>query len=330
MKISLKNIIVPTIPLAVFSVGCCVVLWMSAFIGARYATISSESTTASQALQFFFLPNTLLSNIISAGFTLLNAFLLAQLNNRFTIIRTRTFLPILIFMLLMSSWNETHLMNGSHFALTLFIFSLFYFLNMYRDTKAVEQAFMGSFLISAASLIITPLIFLIPVCWLGFILVQSFSLRTLLASLFGALAPWILYISVIFYFQPDIDLVQFFTTEFGYEFSLPILSASNIIYTSALIVILLISLGGMYSNFHNETIRTRTKLNFILFLLIAVSVITALHISQFAVFLPIIAFGYSLLISNSFTLRLNNFNGILFIIFCLLNLAFVISKYIFY
>jgi len=307
-----------------------VALWMSAFLGARYATQPTESSTATQVLQFFFLPNTLLSNIISAGFTLLNAFLLAQLNNRFTIIRTRTFLPILIFMLLMSTWNETHLVNGSHFALTLFIFSLFFFLNMYRDTKAVEQAFMGSFLICAGSLIITPLIYLIPVCWLGFMLVQSFSLRTLLASLFGALSPWIIYIAGVFYFQPDVDIRQFLISQFGYEFSLPILSIPIIIYTSALILILLISLGGMYSNFHNETIRTRTNLNFILFLLIAVSIITILHVNQFAVFLPVIAFSYSMLVSNSFTLRLNNFNGILFIVFCLLNLVFVISKYIFY
>jgi len=330
MKVSLKNIIVPSIPLAVFSVGGCVVLWMSAYFGARFATPPSENTIIAETLQLFLLPNTLLSNIISAGFTLLNAYLLAHLNNRFTIIRTRSFLPTFIFLLLMSTWNETHLVNGSHLALTLFIFSLFFFLNMYRDTKAVEQAFMGSFLLSTGSLIITHLILLIPVFWLGFIMIQSFSPRTLLASLFGALIPWTIYLSGVFYFQPDADLLQLFITKFSFVVSLPVLTLPNIIYIAALILILLISLVSMYSNFHNETIQTRTKLNYILLTLIAVSIITVFQIKQFPVFLPIIAFGYSLLVSHAFTLRQNNLYGILFYVLCLLNIAFVISKYIFY
>jgi hypothetical protein len=157
----------------------------------------------------------------------------------------------------------------------------------------------------------------------------SFSLRTLFASLFGALTPWIFYLSGVFYFQPDADLLQLFIAKFGLEISLPILSLPNIIYTAALILILLINIVGMYSNFHNETIHTRTKLNFILLLFIAISIITAFHINQFAVFLPIIAFGYSILVSHAFTLKLTNFYGILFYILFLLNVAFVISKYIF-
>ena len=146
-------------------------------------------------LNHLFCQNTFTSNIISLSFTLLNAFLISQINTRFTIIRSRTFLPIIVFVLLMSSWNETHITNDSHIVLTLIIFALFFLFSTSRNRKASEYSFMGSLFISVSSILINPLVFLIPVCWIGLILFQSFSLRTLLASIFGAVTPWLLFLS---------------------------------------------------------------------------------------------------------------------------------------
>ena len=155
----------PSIPLAILLVlmGCA--LWMSSFVGSRIITPTTENSPFVESLQWLLIPNSLLSNLVGIAFTLLNALLLGQINNRFTIIRSRTFLPVFIFIMLMGSWNETHLVNGSHLALTLFLFVLFYIFGVFRDKKASEQAFMGSFLLACSSIIINPLIFLIPVCF---------------------------------------------------------------------------------------------------------------------------------------------------------------------
>ena len=151
MRISLKNIIIPSIPLAILLVlmGCA--LWMSSFVGSRIITPTTENSPFVESLQWLLIPNSLLSNLVGIAFTLLNALLLGQINNRFTIIRSRTFLPVFIFIMLMGSWNETHLVNGSHLALTLFLFVLFYIFGVFRDKKASEQAFMGSFLLACSS-----------------------------------------------------------------------------------------------------------------------------------------------------------------------------------
>jgi hypothetical protein len=69
-------------------------------------------------------------------------------------------------------------------------------------------------------------------------------------------------------------------------------------------------------------------LNFLVFLLVSLIIFSIIFQHQFRSFLPIIALVYALLFSHPLTLKQSNFYGILFTIFCVLNIAFVISKYI--
>lgn len=328
MKVSLKNIIVPSIPLAVLMVIGCILLWFSAYWGGRNSSLTAQSITLANNIPSTINSNLLLSNIVNIAFTLLNAFLLAQINNRFTIIRTRTFLPVVVFLFLMSTWNETHISIGSNFALTIIIFALFYFFGMTKDRKASEEAFMGSFLVSLSSLIINPIIFLLPVCWIGFMMFQSFSLRTFLASLLGAIAPWILLISGEYLFFNQVEWTHIFNVSPNFIFNISTVSLPILIYSGALIAIIIISIFGMFSLSNGDAIQTRNKLNFLLVLLISTFVLAVLFQQQFSLFLPLIAMVYALILSHPFTLRQNNFYGISFAIFSVFNIAYVISKYI--
>jgi len=327
MRVSLKNLVIPSIPLAVFLVVSCFVIWMTAYVGGRFSTYTTLNTSLVDSLQSVFLLNSLISNLVCISLTLLNAFMLAQINNRFTIIRTRTFLPIFIFLILISTWNQTHVMIGSMIGLTLFIFALFNFFTMSRDRKASEQAFMGSLMISAGSLLVNPLIFLIPVCWIGFMMFQSFSFRTFLASIFGVLIPWIIYLSVQYSLVPDFDITKHINIYLNIDYTFSTYALSEIIYAVAIGIIMLISIIGMYSITNSDAINTRNKLNFLFLLLLSVIVLALLFRNQFASFLPFIALIYSILISHPLTLKQNNFYGILFVVFCLFNIVFVISKY---
>ncbi|MFA6582573.1 MAG: DUF6427 family protein, partial [Paludibacter sp.] len=249
-------------------------------------------------------------------------------NNRFTLIRSRTFLPIFIFVLLLGVWNETHLVNGSHLALTIFIIALFFTFNMFHNRNASEEAFMGSFLISVSSLFINPLIFLIPVFWIGFIMLQSFSLRTLIASLLGTVTPWILTFSGQYLIYSKIDFASVFSIQMNLDFNLYTFTLVNSIYIASMAIILIICLAGMFSNYSRDAIHTRNKLNFIFLLLIAILILSIIFENQFSSFLPIIALLFSFLISHPFTLKQNNFFSIVFIIFCVLNISFVLIKFI--
>ena len=328
MRVTLKNFIIPSIPLAVFLVGSCSVLWMSSYFGSHLMSSSNQVSSGVISFRSLFLPNILLENIICLALTLLNAFLIAQINNRFTVIRTRTFLPILIFLILMATWNQTHIAVSSHLAVTLFIFAIFYFFSMSRDRKASEQAFMGTFLISISSILINQLAFLIPVCWIGFIIFQSFSLRTFLASVFGALTPWILFLSASYLINPDVNFNQFFILNLNFQSNFSAFSIAEMVYSAGISVIMIISILGMNSISNSDAIITRNILNFLIFLLISLTVLSFIFQNQFILFLPFIAMIYAMLISHPLTLKQSNFYGILFVVFCILNLAFIISKYI--
>jgi len=228
----------------------------------------------------------------------------------------------------MSSWNETHIVSGSQPALTLFIISLFFLLSMFHDQKASEEAFMGSFLISVSSLLINPLIFIIPVFWIGFIMLRCFSLRTFLASILGTIVPWILYVAVQYIIYPDIDYLKLFNLNVSFNFDLYTYSLPGLIYLASLVIIMLICLAGMFSIYSRDAIHTRKKLNLLLLLLITFSILSVVFENQVASFLPFIALLYSFIASHPFTLKQNDFYGILFIIFCALNIAYIVSKYI--
>lgn len=328
MKISLKKIIVPSIPLAVLLViGCCS-LWIADFFANPESISYNPNSNLTHVFQNFIQPNNYISNIISILVTLLNTLLLAQINNRFTIIRTRTFLPIITFLLLMSTWSVTHIANGSHIALTLFILSLFYFFSMSRDKKSSEQAFMGSILISISSIVFNPFVFFIPIFWIGFMMFQSLSLRTFLASILGTLTPWIIYLSTRYFFSPDYDFSQAFYIPIpNFDLNLSTFTLPVIVYAGATTLTIIIGIIGIYSLTRGDAIQTRNKLNFLVFLLITLFILSIVFKNQFVAFLPIIALVYAILISHPLSLKQNNFYGILFLVFCIINIAFVISKY---
>lgn len=328
MAVSLKNIIVPSIPLAVLLVVGCVSLWLADYSGTLFNLIPVQKATTPEISQSFYIQSPVIRTEICLAITLLNAFLIAQINNRFTIIRTRTFLPIVVFLILMGVWSQTHLIISSNLALTLFILALFNFFSMTRDKKSSEQAFLGSFLISLSSLFIHEYIYLIPVCWVEFIIFQSFSLRTFLASVFGVLAPWVIYISVSYYFDSTVDLSKIFNFNINFNFNYSTLNLSEYIYSGAIGLIMIISIFGIFSISNSDAIHTRNKLNFLLLLLFSFSILCVIFSQQKLFFLPFIAFSFSLLFSHPLTLKQVGFYGILFLVFCALNFSFVISKYI--
>lgn len=328
MKIRITQIITPSIPLAILLVVTCFLLWISAYFGAYDATLTTSQTIAIKYIQTL-LPNTLLSNLICFGFSLLNAFLLTQLNNKFTFIRTRTFLPILIFLLLISSWHETHITYGSHLSLTLIIISFFYLFDMYRNNMAVEQAFMATFFISISSIIINPFIFLIPTFWIGFMQLKSFSFKTFTASLFGALTPWIFYFSIAYYIQPSLQVFDFIHQNTISPIDVNAYQLNNLIYIGALTILVIVALVGMFSIYNRDAIHTRNKLSFLFLLLITVCIIALVFQSQIESFFPLIALCIAILTAHSFTLKQNNFFGILFIVFVIINIGYIISNYIY-
>jgi hypothetical protein len=165
--------------------------------------------------------------------------------------------------------------------------------------------------------------------WIGFIKFNSLSLRTFLASILGMLVPWLFFFFISFYFCTDyVWLTDVFG---GFEFNVLFYqqALNEIIYQSALLVVLLMCLTGLYSNLQSDSIRTRANIMFLSVFFFGVLTIFLVFGQYYTLLSPLMAFGLVFLLSHPFSLRRGNFYSILFIVFIVVNIAFVISNILF-
>lgn len=327
MRVTLKKIITPSLSLSTLLIVASIALWLVVFSTTVVDSPVALGSPLSKAVESI-LPAGLLTSITSLLLTLLNAFLIAQLNNRFTIIRNRTFIPVFVFLMLMSVAGQTHQLPGAHFALTLLLIALFVFFNMFRDKQASEQAFLGSLLIATGSLFIEPILLFLAVCWMGMIRFGSFSLRTFLASVFGGLVPWIFYFTIRYYFEPDLLWINTLFTGFETGFTLFERPVNELIYLACMTLIIITGLVGLYSNLHGDSIQSRAKLNFLTIILIFSFAFSIVFVNCYAIFIPFTLMAYAVLIAHPLTLKPNGFYAILFIVLVIINLAYLASNLI--
>ncbi len=327
MRVTLKKIITPSLSLSTLLIVASIALWLVVFSTTVVNSPVELGSPLSKAVESI-LPAGLLTSITSLLLTLLNAFLIAQLNNRFTIIRNRTFIPVFVFLMLMSVAGQTHQLPGAHFALTLMLIALFVFFNMFRDKQASEQAFLGSLLIATGSLFIEPILLFLAVCWMGMIRFGSFSLRTFLASVFGGLVPWIFYFTIRYYFEPDLLWINTLFTGFETGFTLFGRPVNELIYLTCMTLIIITGLVGLYSNLHGDSIQSRAKLNFLTIILIFSFAFSIVFVNCYAIFIPFTLMAYAVLIAHPLTLKPNGFYAILFIVLVIINLAYLASNLI--
>ena len=327
MRVTLKKIITPSLSLSTLLIVASIALWLVVFSTTVVNSPVELGSPLSKAVENI-LPAGLLTSITSLLLTLLNAFLIAQLNNRFTIIRNRTFIPVFVFLMLMSVAGQTHQLPGAHFALTLLLIALFVFFNMFRDKQASEQAFLGSLLIATGSLFIEPILLFLAVCWMGMIRFGSFSLRTFLASVFGGLVPWIFYFTIRYYFEPDLLWINTLFTGFETGFTLFGRPVNELIYLTCMTLIIITGLVGLYSNLHGDSIQSRAKLNFLTIILIFSFAFSIVFVNCYAIFIPFTLMAYAVLIAHPLTLKPNGFYAILFIVLVIINLAYLASNLI--
>lgn len=327
MRITLKKIITPSLSLSTLLIMASIALWLVVFSTTVIDSPVELGSPLSKAVESI-LPAGLLTSITSLLLTLLNAFLIAQLNNRFTIIRNRTFIPVFVFLMLMSVAGQTHQLPGAHFALTLLLIALFVFFNMFRDKQASEQAFLGSLLIATGSLFIEPILLFLAVCWMGMIRFGSFSLRTFLASVFGGLVPWIFYFTIRYYFEADLLWINTLFTGFETGFTLFERPVNELIYLACMTLIIITGLVGLYSNLHGDSIQSRAKLNFLTIILIFSFAFSIVFVNCYAIFIPFTLMAYAVLIAHPLTLKPNGFYAILFIVLVIINLAYLASNLI--
>lgn len=314
-------------PFSILLILGTILIWLLAYrFKVAEANAGIESGTSETILRIFH--SKFILSLVSLLITLFNAFLIVQINNRFTIIRTRSFIPVFIFLTVMSVVTNVHQLPGSHLALTFLLAALFVFFDMFRNRLASEQAFLGSLLVSTGSLFIAPVILFLPVCWIGFAQFKSLSIRTFLASVIGGLVPWIFYFSTRLYIETDYQWINFLAADFQTGFNLSELPLIELIYLALMSAYITTGLVGLFSNLHGDSLQSRAYLNFLVMLLMFSFLFSIVFINEYLAFIPFVVMLFSFLLAHPFTLKPNGFYAILFYLLVTTNFIYLIFSLI--
>lgn len=259
--------------------------------------------------------------------TVLNLLLIALLNNRFSIIRERSFLPVFFYALFITSWKESHFLICSHLAVSVFLISLMLFMGMYKNRTAVIPAFWGTLFISLSGILNPAYLFLIPLAWIGFVPLKCFSTRIFLASLTGMLLPWIFYFSYQLYAGNEIVIFNALFEVFQPGFFLNALTIYEQIYILALVLIVVISLFGIYTNLLSESVQNRKNINVLVFMLVFLIALVFIFPKHAPAFLPLIASLIAMLLAHPFTLQKTRFYTFLFFIVIAIHIGYMYINY---
>lgn len=318
---TIQQFIKPGVPLAVLLVLFYLVSWGLNFIFIR--DVQHYPAASIRLLE----PNNLLLIISIFLITILNLLLITFINNKFSIIRERSFLPAFFYAFFITSWKESHFLICSHLAVSLFLVSLILFMGMYKNRVAVIPAFWGTLFISLSGILNPVYLFLIPLVWIGFVQLKCFSIRVLLASLMGMLIPWIFYLSYQLFAGNKIVIFSTFSEEFQPGFLLNAITIYEQIYIIALILILIIGLFGIYTNLLSDSIQNRKNINVLVLMLVFLIILALIFPKHALALLPLIASFMAMLLAHPFTLQKSKFYTILFFIFIAIHVGYMYINY---
>jgi hypothetical protein len=100
------------------------------------------------------------------------------------------------------------------------------------------------------------------------------------------------------------------------------------IYIAFVVISIIITLAGVFTNRLNDSIQTRKNINLIVLYLTFLVLLVLSFAKHTLAFLPFIAFCIAMLFAHPFSLNKSKFYPLFFIVFCLVNIAYMIFNYL--
>jgi len=175
-----------------------VMLWIPGFLsqetGAFYFPV--QPMPFYRAVADILAENVLLTRILAFLFLLFQSFLMVRLNVKFILIRQRTFLPALIFILLCSFYFP-HLQFSEYLFGSLgMLLILDLILGSYKQEPDSWKFFEAGLVLGVTTLFYARMIYFIPFIWIAQIILRPFSWREWILPLAGIFVPAFILVSV--------------------------------------------------------------------------------------------------------------------------------------
>lgn len=223
--------------------------------------------------------------------------------NDFKFIDRQSYLPAYIYLLISSYYTEFLQLHPMLIANLLCLMSLNQLFLIYNPQPAFKAIFNTGFLLAIAALFYFPYLIIIPVLLIGLFLLRGFVWREWVTALLGILTPFYLILS--YYYLSDHRF------RFKQQLTPKVKTLAQMIeqmgwldytQTGVLIIVTLISLFVIQSNYLNSQIKIRKYFN-VIYWLLAFSLLAALvefppDLKQFMILTVPLSFAFTYLIMS--------------------------------
>ncbi len=252
---------------------------------------------------------------VSLGIFSAISYLMIETNTAFTLIRTRTMLPVCMYIWLVTSFLFLHPYEEANWAPLAFSIALFNFFLSYESAERATPTYHSFLFLSLGSLVFPTIIYLVPLFGISMFPFRSISLKNLCAGLLGLLTPYWFFFAYALYFE---DMPLYLESIQAMFHLSPIDFGSIPIYEKVSVGI--VSLLLMVSCVHYWRVsymdKTRTRI-FLMFLTIAglwITVLCFLQPIHLHTWMQLQLIPTAFLNGHLFTLTRNRFASIYFLI----------------
>jgi hypothetical protein len=287
-----------------------VLLWLKSFINPTNTTFYFDdySMPLYALLKTVTRGNLMLEIAISFTFTLISALYLIQINTKHILIKYRTYLPALLYIVLASSFTPLQRLNPAVISSLFIIIAIEYILSTYEKRNSLDSFFRANFFIGIGSLIYLPMaLFVIPV-FISLIILNSTGIRQWLSAFFGFIAPWFFAFVYYYVWHNSSDMLFAIISEsltpiktstfYGVPFS---------VFYSFIGLLLILSVFFLLGNLPTQKINIRKYYSVLIWLVLFSAVIAFFSPFSSIEIVYIAALPSSFIIANFFTFAKNKF-----------------------
>lgn len=192
------------------------------------------------------------------AFVMLNCILLSLINNKFTIVKERSYLASYILVVLALAYPALHVVQPIYFASIFIILSFFCIFSLFEKKDIVIGIFEAVSLISFAAYFYFPslLLCLLPVITIG-LTSNKLRWREFFAIIWGILTPWLFIATAYFLFDEFGSFVDILSSQFILDFEFPFTGINSMIYLALLALLTLIALISLMRQYNMMKISSR-------------------------------------------------------------------------
>ncbi len=298
-----------------YVLGICLICWIVGYLTSLgYPIYEEKGDTPLWDLLCRLLPNKLFTYII--GFVLMvgGAFLLHRANYALVLIREKTFLPFLLYILFLSTNPNFFPLKSTSIGVFCLILAIYQLFTFYHNPEATGKAFKSTFIIGLGSLLWVHIVWFVPLFWLGMYRFRSLTYKTFAASLLGVLTVYwfVLGWSV---WKEDFTL---FTAAASSLSALSLLRFEitewvEWISVICMTILALVASFNIITHEHEDNLRTRQFLSFLIIFALWAFVLFFLNEYSSEEFLHVTCIPASIIIAHFFSARRNKYTFWLFI-----------------